>query len=81
MGMIQRLFMRLLKENYLATEDPDDGVLLVLPDVVSPMDKDAVVALTQGTPPTPSQELPAETLPRDLRNLPLDQNALQDRPV
>lgn len=56
-------------------------MLLVLLDVVSLMGKVAVVALTLATPRTPSQGLPAETLPQDLRNLPLDQNVLQDRPV
>ena len=81
MGMIQPLFTRLLKENCLDIEDPDDGVLLVLLGVVSLKDKVAAVDSTPGTPPTPSQGLPAETLPRDLRNLPLDQNALHDRPV
>ena len=79
--MIQRLFMKLLKENCLVIEDLDDGVLHVLLGVVSRRDKVAVVDLTPGIPPTPSQGLPAETLLRDLRNLPLDQNALQDRPV
>jgi hypothetical protein len=81
MGMIQHLSTRLLKENCLDTEDPGSGVLLVLHGVVSHRARAAADALTPGTPPTPSPGLPAETLPRDLRNLPLGQNALQDRPV